>query len=134
MIQDSSWLTVLERYLDIPTDRSKDSLQCHIQISFLPAIMHPFCLNHIADVLYYNSCSLLKFFLICTQSEQLLATCQTYGAKGLQGKFLTTHKMLSRSLWNTSSTLSQCCKELCPSLGSNSKQNLNPKILHVTAT
>lgn len=87
MIQDSSWLTKPERYLD--EDRSEDSLQCHIQISFLPTIVQAFCLSHTADVLYCSSFFLLKFFLICTQSEQLSGTCQTYGAIGLQGKFLT---------------------------------------------
>lgn len=89
MIQDSSWLTRLERYLGVPEDRSEDSLQCHIQIFFLPTIVQAFCLSYTADVLYYSSCFLLKFFLICTQSEQLSGTCYTYGAIGLQGKFLT---------------------------------------------
>lgn len=75
MIQYSSWLTILERYLDVAEDKSEDSMQYHIQISFLPTMACVFYLNHTADVLYCSSCSLLKFFLICAQSEQLSATC-----------------------------------------------------------
>lgn len=113
MIWDDSWLAALKSYVDVPEDRRGDSLQCHIQIPFSPAIAHGFCLSHAADVLCCSSCSLLKFILICTQSEQLSATCYTYGAKGLRGKFLSTYKMLSRSLWNTSRTPSWCYNELC---------------------
>lgn len=129
MIQYFYWLTILERYLNVPEDKSGDNIQYHVQISFLLTIAYVLYLNHTADVLYCSSCSLLKFFLICTQSEQLSATCQTYGAKGPQGKFLTTHKMLSCSLWNTFSMLARCYNEICLSQAPIPNWTRAPKFL-----